>query len=241
MTTTETTPRRTGALAALNSVKHDTWASIISLVYLVMMVNFSLVVAALPFVAVLVTTDPTHSWPLIAATAPLAAPSISAAAATFTAYGQGETAVARTFWRAWRTTWLKSAALGAMATALVVVVLVDVKAVSTADFALAVVPALAVVLLLAAVVTMLGLVALGQVPTARLRDVIKASLYLGLRRWYLSALSLVVLATEALLFTTMPALAMGITAAPALYVAWTNSRHTLLPVLTDTEDPKETR
>jgi uncharacterized membrane protein YesL len=219
-------------MGAIRSVRHDTWAGIVSMVYLVMMVNLSLVLAALPLVALLITTDPVSSWPLLAVAAPLAAPAVGATPATFTAYGRGENRIARTFWGAWRAGWLKSAALGAMGAAIAVVVLVDFKAVAGSEIAPAVVPLLAVILLVTAVVSMLGLVALGQEPGARLRDVIKASLYLGLRRWYLTLLSFVAIGTQVALFTTMPAIALGITAAPAFYVVWANSRHSLLPVLT---------
>jgi hypothetical protein len=61
--------------------------------------------------------------------------------------------------------------------------------------------------------------------------VVKASIYLGVRRWHLTIVSIAVLATQAVLFTTLPAVALGLTAAPALYLAWANSRYTLQPVL----------
>jgi hypothetical protein len=60
---------------------------------------------------------------------------------------------------------------------------------------------------------------------------LKAALYLSVRRWYLTALSFAVVGVQFALFTTMPAIAIGLTCAPALYVAWANSRHTLRPVL----------
>ena len=76
-----------------------------------------------------------------------------------------------------------------------------------------------------------ALVALAEEPGARMRDIVKAALYLCVRRWYLTALSLAVLGVQFGLFTTMPAIAVGLTCAPALYVAWANSRYTLRPVL----------
>jgi hypothetical protein len=61
--------------------------------------------------------------------------------------------------------------------------------------------------------------------------VLRASLYLSLRRWYLTAASLAALTAQVAVFATAPALGLGLTASAALFFAWTNSRFTLRPVL----------
>ncbi|WP_243229840.1 DUF624 domain-containing protein [Microbacterium sp. CIAB417] len=215
----------------MKRVSHSTWAAILGVVHLGLMVNLLVLVAAAPLILLLFTTDPVHSWPLLAAAAPLAAPALSAAFATFREHAAGETQVVRAFWRGWRTTWRRAMLLGLGGTALVVVLLVDVRVLSGTAASVAVVPVLGILTLLALAVVLIGLVALAEAPGARLRDVVRAAVYLGNRRWYLTALSFAVLAVQAALFTTMPAIAIGLTAAPALYVAWANSRHTLRPVL----------
>jgi len=129
-------------------VSHETWASLIGMIYLGLIVNLLLVVSSLPLVVLLVTTDPLYSWPL-----------------------------------------------------------------------------------LAIAVGLVALVAISEVPTARLRDVLRAGLYLSLRRWYLTAASLAALAAQVAVFATAPALGLGLTASAALFFAWTNSRFTLRPVL----------
>jgi hypothetical protein len=43
--------------------------------------------------------------------------------------------------------------------------------------------------------------------------------------------TLLVLVSQAMLFASFPAIALGITASAALYLAWANSRYTLRPVL----------
>ncbi|PWD50668.1 hypothetical protein C8046_08375 [Serinibacter arcticus] len=68
-------------------------------------------------------------------------------------------------------------------------------------------------------------------PDARLRDVLKVSLYLAVRRWYLTLVSLVVLGSLTLIFTEQPGFAVGLLAAPLLYAVWGNSRYSLRPVL----------
>ncbi len=101
--------------------------------------------------------------------------------------------------------------------------LVDVRMLSTTAAAVVTVPLLAVLALLAIAVGLVALVAIAEVPAARLRDVVRASLYLGLRRWYLTAVSLLVLAAQVAVFATVPALALGLTASAALFFAWANS------------------
>jgi uncharacterized membrane protein YesL len=181
------------------------------------------------------TTDPARSWPLIALVAPLCAPALAAAFAGFRAHGDGTTGVVRAFLGGYRATWRRALILGAVATFALVVLAVDVRFFSDSSFGVVVIPLLATLALLVLAVCLVSLAAIAEVPTARLRDVLRASAYLGLRRWYLTLASLVVLAAYVALFASLPAIALGIAAAPALYLAWANSRHTLLPVL-DVDD-----
>jgi uncharacterized membrane protein YesL len=118
-----------------------------------------------------------------------------------------------------------------------VVLLVDVRAVAALEIGVVVVPLLGVLAVVALGVTLVGLVAIAEEPRARLRDVLRASLYLAVRRWYLTAVSLLVVAGQFWLFASLPAIALGLTAAPALYLAWANSRFTLRPVLETEEAP----
>ncbi|UJP10087.1 DUF624 domain-containing protein [Microbacterium sp. KUDC0406] len=221
----------------MRRVAHDTWASILGVLYLGLMVNLLVLIAALPLVVLLMTTDPVHSWPLMAAAAPLAAPALTAAFGAFRAHDEGETHVVRAFWRAWRATVRPALLIGAIVVAVAVVLLVDVRMLADTDAAVVVVPLLLLLVALAAISGLLGLAAVAEVPDARLRDVLRASVVLGVRRWYLQLLSFAVLGVQFGVFTTMPAIAIGITAAPALYVVWANSRHCLRPVLDLDEEP----
>jgi hypothetical protein len=80
---------------------------------------------------------------------------------------------------------------------------------------------------LAVSIALLALVALAERPTARLRDVVRVSAYLAVRRWYLTVTSLIVLAVLVTLLASHPALALGLAASPLLYVVWANSRFSL--------------
>lgn len=215
----------------MKRISHDTWATILGVVYLGLMVNFLVLVTALPLVVLLITTDPSLSWPLLAVAAPLAAPALTGAFAAFREFGRGEPQVVRSFLRGWKATWHKGMLIGAAATASVVVLLVDVRAVAALPASVVVVPVLALLTVVAVATALVALVALAEAPQARLRDILKAALYLSVRRWYLTVLSFAVLGVQFALFTTMPAIAIGLTCAPAVYVAWANSRYTLRPVL----------
>lgn len=215
----------------MKRISHDTFGAVMGVAYLGLMTNLLLVVTASPLVVLLMTSDPAASWPLLAIAAPICAPALTAAFTVFRDHKRGGTAVVRSFLAAWRATWRKAMTLGAIVTAVIVVVLVDVRFFATGPMSVVVVPALAIVALVAAAVALVGLVAIAEEPSARLRVVLKASLYLAVRRWYLTVVSLILLALQFALFTTVPAIALGVGMAPALYLAWANSRYTLAPVL----------
>lgn len=215
----------------MKRISHDAWATILGVVYLALMTNFLVLVTASPLVILLITTDPMLSWPLLAVAVPVAAPAFTGAFAAFREFGRGEQQVVRAFFRGWMATWRKAMLIGAAAAACLVVLLVDVRAVAASPASVVVVPVLALLTVVAIATALVSLVALVEAPKARLRDILKAALYLSVRRWYLTALSFVVLGVQFALFTTMPAIAIGLTCAAALYVVWANCRYTLRPVL----------
>ncbi|TFD93308.1 ferredoxin-NADPH reductase [Cryobacterium lactosi] len=221
----------------MKPLAHGTFTMITGVLYLALITNVLLVVAGLPLVLLLITTDPARSWPLLALTAPFCTPGVSAAFATFREFSRGGATPARAFLAGWLTTWRRAFQLGALVTAVVVVLLVDLKFFADSTISVAVVPVLGVLTVLVIAVGLISLVAIADTPGARLGDVIRASLYLGVRRWYLTVVSLLMIGTQIALFTSMPAIALGLTMAPAFYLAWANSRYTLRPVLTIDDVP----
>jgi len=212
-------------------ISNQSLTAVFGVAYLGLMTNALLVVAALPLVVLLMTSDPASTWPALAVAAPLAAPGLTAAFTVFREHAGGGAGVVRVFLSGWRATWRRAMALGALGSAAAVVLIVDLHLLGSGDLAPVVVPALAVVLLLVATVALIGLVAIAEVPHARLGEVLRASAYLGIRRWYLTLVSLAVLVVQFAIFANLPAIGLGLTAAPALYLAWANSRYTLRPVL----------
>lgn len=215
----------------MRRISHESYANIFGIVYLALVTNGLLLLASLPLVVLLVTTDPARSWMLLALAAPLAAPGVTAAFTVFREHGAGSTTPARDFVKGIRATWRRALQIGGMLSALVVVLLVDVRAFAGTSFAVVLIPVLAVLTVLALAVGLLALVAVAEDPTARLRGILRASVFLAARRWHLSLVSLLVLGVQVALFTALPAIALGVTASAALYLAWANSRYSLRPVL----------
>jgi uncharacterized membrane protein YesL len=206
------------------------YETIFGLVYLALMTNVLLVCACLPMIAALLTTDPGRSWPLLALLAPGCAPGLCAAFAVLAAWtADRSTPVAATFLRAWRATARRALALGVITTAALVVLGVDVRAAWGHPVGAAAIPVLLVVMTLIVATALLVAVVLAERPTVRLRDAGRVCLYLAVRRWYLTVVSLAVLALLHALLAGYPALALGLAATPLLYVVWANSRFTLEP------------
>lgn len=215
----------------MKRISHNTYATVFGVAYLGLMVNLLLLASCLPLVVLLVITDPALSWPMLAVVAPLCAPGFTAAFGAFRAHGEGDPHIVRAFLRGWRQTWRKAMLVGLAVTATVVVVLVDVRFFSPMQAGVAIIPVLGVIAVLVLAAGLVSLVALAEQPAARPGAIVKTALYLSVRRWWLSLVSLAVLALQVALFTAMPAIAIGLTAAPALYVSWANARYILRPVL----------
>jgi uncharacterized membrane protein YesL len=207
-------------------IPHGVLSTVFEVAYLGLVTNALLVVACLPFVATLVASDPAVTWPVLVALAPLTLPAFVATCQVFADSSDG---VVRTFGRAWRRSFGKASALGVLVTALVTVLVVDVRALFGQRVGAVVIPILVVLALLAVATAIHAVVVLADAPTARLRDVLWWSTFLAVRRWYLAGVSLVVLGVQTTFLGQHPALALGLSATPVLYVVWANTRHALRP------------
>jgi uncharacterized membrane protein YesL len=213
-------------------IRYETFGAIADLVYLALATNLLLVAACLPLVAGLLATDPARSWPLLALAAPLCAPGVCATFAVLAGYtAERNTAVLRTFARAWRASFRRAAALGALATGALVVFGVDIRAAWGRPVGAVAIPALVVGMVIVGSAALLALVVIAERPRVRLRDALRAGLYLAVRHWHLTLLSLAVLALLQALLASRPAIALGLAAAPLLYVVWANSRYALRAAL----------
>jgi uncharacterized membrane protein YesL len=209
-------------------ISHDTLGTVLDTVFRALVTNLLLVLGNAPFTVVLIATDLTRTWPLLVVLAPLSFPTLVGVCAVFAAKHDG---VLRTFARAWRASVRRALGLGVVVTALLTVLVVDVRFLFGTTAGAVAIPVLAVAALLVAAATPLAVVTLAEAPDARLRDLAFWSAYLALRRWYLTAATLVVLGLLAMFVLSRPALGLGIAAAPLLYAVWANCRYTLRPAL----------
>jgi len=211
---------------------YGTFNQVFGIAYVVLMTNALLTVACLPLVVALFATDLSSSWPLLALLAPLCAPALVSAYTVFAVYTEeGTVDVARTFARAWRSQLRRSLAVGAPTVGVLVVLAVDVRAVWESRVGALAIPFFATVAVLTAATATLALVGVVERPEVRVRALVRAALYLAVRRWYLSAASLVVLGLLVGVVATRPAPGLGLAAAPLLYAVWANSRYAMRPVL----------
>ncbi|WP_434739432.1 hypothetical protein [Micromonospora sp. SH-82] len=222
-------------------MRHDTVHAVLDGVYTALVTNMLLVVGGLPLVLLAVTTDSTRAWPLYALAAPLCAPGLCAVFAVMSAYTAGRAdGPLRTFGRAWQATARPAMRWAATATVVLVVLGVDAYALWGHRAGAVALPILAMLAVLTVATTLLGLVAIAEQPAARLPRVARACLYLAVRRWYLTGASLLVLALLAQLITLRPAIALGVAAAPLLYVVWANSHFSLRVALDPPAEPRAT-
>jgi uncharacterized membrane protein YesL len=194
--------------------------------YVALLTNLLLAIACAPLVLVVLTTDPGRTWPLLVLFAPLGGPALVAVFAVLRAgFSSGD--VVGVFWNAWRGSARRALTAGALATVALLVLGVDAAWLAGRTAGAVLLPVIAVVMTLIVITTVLTLVALAERPGARLRDIARTGVYLGLRRWYLSLFSLVVLVLFEVLLAARPAIAIGVAASPLLYIVWANSRFTL--------------
>jgi uncharacterized membrane protein YesL len=215
----------------MRRVSFEAFHGAFGLVYLMLVTNLLLVASAAPLVALAVATDPARSWPLLAVAAAAAAPGAAAAFRAFSEHSQGGDGPVRAFARGYRDCWRPALAVGALTAGTLTVLLVDVRELAASAVGVLVIPLLAVLSVLALGLGAVCLAVVAEAPQARLCDALRASAYLAVRRWYLTAASLVAGGVQLAVFAQAPALALGVTAAPMLYVLWANSRYTLRPVL----------
>ncbi len=213
-------------------MKHETYQRVFGGVYAALVANLLLLVGCAPLVLGLLATDPARSWPLLILVTPLCAPAVVGVFAVMAEFSEnGATTPIRTFGRAFRAGRRRALAVGAMTTGVLAVLAADIAwAWGRAAGAVAI-PVLAVLGVLTVSTALLVLAVLAERPAVRLRDALRASLYLAVRRWYLTALSLVVLVLLVQVVATRPAIGLGLVASPLLYVVWANSRFSLRPAL----------
>ncbi len=202
------------------------------MVYMAFMINLLLAVANLPLLFFFVAADLRTAWLPTVLLTPFLAISLAAAFSVFERYTvDGTVSVVRGFVRAGATHARRAGTAGFLAGVGMFVLSVDVAVVSSTPIGVAAVPmfVMLMVLLLSTALHVLVGMAVG-VEAKSAFALWKACLYFSVRRWYLTLMSLFGLLILISLIYEMPAWGVGLAASPVLYVAWTNSRQSLLSI-----------
>ena len=216
----------------MKRIPHSVYSTLFGVVHLALGVNIALAVVALPLIVLLVTTDPSLSWPLAALAAVPAGMGIAAAFGTFRAHADGEESVLRIFFRQLASMWRRSLVLSAIVVAIVVVAAVDVFVLvpRPASGRLRAPPRRDRGCSLSAA----GVVGMSRSPRIRARgssDVLQISADHRVRRWPFTLVSFAAIAVQAAVIVQAPALGIGLTSAACLYVVWAGARYALRPAL----------
>lgn len=218
----------------LRPAAQATYEKIFGTVYVGLMVNVYLAVAVSPLlVALAVVRDPLAAWPFFAVLSCVCAPALVGAFACFAALGEDEArpVVLRPFWSAYRRCLPRAVGVWAAATALVSVLTLDGVVVAGAALGIVIVPFFVVASVLV-MMTLLGiLVVLAADPSARVRSLLRPSLYLVARKSYLALPGLLAVGLAAAVVLVQPVLGLMLACSPLLYVAWANLRYVLAPIL----------
>lgn len=220
------------AARVLRPASQATYEKVFGTVYVGLMVNVLLAVVCSPVLfAMAVVDDLVASWPFFLVLSVICAPALAGAFGCFRRVGEsGGTRVLRPFWTTYRDTARRVLAVWAGGSVLIGMLVLDALLLAPTAWGAALVPFFATSS--AFVVTVVvGVVVLAvDCPELRLRDAVRASMYLMARRWYLAVVNVAVLGLAVLAVLREPVLGMLVTCSPLLYVVWANTRYALAPL-----------
>lgn len=204
----------------------ETFGSIFGFIYTFLVGNVLLAIANAPLVLSLsLVADPAAAWPFFLALSVTIAPSLAGIFAAFKALNDDGGAVkpVAAFLQGYKRSFGRTAVLGLGAVGLLMFLGVDLAIVSAMPAAAALVPLIVVVAAVAVSLTVTAIAGVVLLPEARLKSILKASLYLAVQRWYLSLAMLVLLGIIASAAVLQPVLGIALAPAPLLFVIWSNA------------------
>lgn len=210
----------------------ETFGSIFGFIYTFLAGNALLAVANAPLVLSLsLVANPAAAWPFFLALSVTLAPSLAGIFAAFKALNDDGGAVkpVAAFLQGYKRSFAKAAVLGVGAVALLMFLGVDLALVHNLGVDVQGIALLVPLIVVAAAVTVsLAVTAIAGVvllPEARLKSILKASLYLVVQRWYLSLAMLILLGIIVSAAVLQPVLGIALAPAPLLFVIWSNASY----------------
>jgi len=215
------------------TVSHETLESLFGLVYTGLMVNVALIFANLPLAFFLFAVpDPLSSWPFFLLLSLTLAPSAAGAFGCFRAMqDDGPPRPLHAFWRSYRRNLVRSFVVGLAAGAVVAVVLLDLAMFASNPLAPLIAPTffvLGITALAVAIVALAGFALYGQ---ASAWAVVKASVYLAIKRWYFSAMALVLIGLIAAAVLLQPILGAFLAPSLLLFAVWSNAHFSFVKLV----------
>ncbi|WP_164990389.1 YesL family protein [Agromyces albus] len=217
--------RPKSGIARVLAPSRETFENVFDTVYQALAIAFSVAVAGVPLVAALtVVAQPLAAWPFLLLCAVPLGPAITAAFSCFErARRTGDLRPMRDFWIAYAGTarralgvWVATLVLGA-------ILVLDVMFLWGTEFAALVGPLLAVVGALLVVTALGSFAGIARHPESRVRDILKAALFLAVRRWPVSLVTLAILGAWATIILAQPVVGVLGLGGFALYLLWSNS------------------
>ncbi len=216
----------------------ETFGSIFGFIYTFLAGNVLLAAANAPLVLSLsLVADPAAAWPFFLALSVTIAPSLAGIFAAFKALNDDGGAVKpiAAFLRGYKRSFAKAALLGVGAVAMLMFLGVDLAVIQNNAAAIPGAALLVPLIVVAAAVTVtLSVTAIAGVvllPEAKLKIILKASLYLAVQRWYLSLAMLILLGIIVSAAVLQPVLGIALAPAPLLFVIWSNASYAFHAVL----------
>ncbi len=203
------------------NLRPSSWDLIWSSVHRILMINAAVVVVNLPLLAALAIVErPWHYPAFFLVLALTLGPSVAGAFA----YLDDEDDGLRQLVRAYRRHFRRSAALWSLSLAMIAVLVADIAVLRGFRAGAVLVPALAVaaVLVLSSATTAQADLVLRT--GVRLRVLLWSALYLSVRRWWITAVNLLLLVVAALIVNQAPVLGLAVVPGCVIFVVWRNSR-----------------
>jgi len=202
-----------------------TFETIFGFVYTALAVNLALVVTNLPLaLALLLVPDPLASWPFLLLLSLTLAPSVTGAFAAMRAMrDDGPPRPLLEFWRGYRRSVLRSLAVGAGTAAIVFVTLTDLTVFAGTIWAPLAGPTLLVLAGTSVAVAIVALAGFALYPQVSTRAIVKASIYVGVKRWYFSAMALVLVGLVFAAVLVQPVFGAAFVPSVLLFAVWGNT------------------
>jgi len=219
-------PPRRGLAGRIPSPGFETFGGIFGFIYTFLAGNVMMALANAPLVLCLaLVADPVAAWPFFLALSVTVPPSLSGLFASFQALNDDGAAAkpVASFLRGYRRGFRRAAPVGLAAVALLLFLGVDLAIVQSIPAAAILVPVIVVAAAITVSVAAMAVAGVVILPDAGLKNLLKASLYLAVQRWYLSLAMLVLLGIIASAALLQPVLGVALAPAPLLFVVWSNA------------------